>query len=92
METFIRAQIHGLEEHGYAVRVFHRGNSGCSSFLHLASAVSRPLADAPLGWVIGKAAQRAIHEDVAAVISHSAVGWYGPEAETKCNQKRRSKR
>src|SRR5438876_1152308 len=76
MGTFIRAQIHGFEERGYAVRVFHGGNSGRASFLRLANQASRPLNEAFLGWVIGKAAQRAMHEGVAAVISHGLVGWY----------------
>src|SRR6266480_3131652 len=86
METFIRAQIHGFEERGYAVRVFHRGNSGRASFLRLANQASRPLTDAFLGWVIGKAAQRAMHEGVAAVISHSLVGWYPLRVPLCCKQ------
>ena len=86
METFIRAQIHGLEEHGYAVRVFHRGNSGRASFLRLADQASRSLTDALLGWVIGKAAQQAMHEGVAAVISHSLVGWYPLRVPSCCKQ------
>ncbi len=86
LETFIRAQIHGFEERGYAVRVFHRGNSGRASFLCLANQVNRPLTDALLGWVIGKAAQRAMHEGVAAVISHGLVGWFPLSVPPFCKQ------
>src|SRR5258708_27714948 len=70
METFIREQIRGFEQRGYTVRTFHRRNSGRDTLLRLANQVSRPLTEALLGWVIGKAAQRAMHEGVAAVISH----------------------
>lgn len=86
MEMFIRQQILGFEERGYTVRVFHRYNSGQASFLHLAQRVSRPLAEGALGWVIGKAAQRAMHEGVAAVISHGLVGWYPLRVLPGCKQ------
>ena len=86
METFIREQILGFEGRGYAVRVFHRGNSGRAPFLRLAQRVSRPLAEALLGWVIGNAAQRAMHPGVAAVISHGLVGWYQLRVPAGCKQ------
>jgi len=86
METFIRAQIHGFEERGYSVRIFHRGNSGRTSFLRLANQVNRPLAEALLGWVVGNAAHRAMHEGVAAVISHGLVGWYPLQVPPRCKQ------
>src|SRR6267143_2197389 len=86
METFIREQIRGFEQRGYTVRTFHRRNSGRDTFLRLANQVSRPLTDALLGWVIGKAAQRAMHEGVAAVISHSLVGWYPLRVPPHCKQ------
>jgi glycosyltransferase involved in cell wall biosynthesis len=86
METFIREQIRGLEERSYAVRVFHRGNSGRASFLRLVDRVSRPLGEALLGWVIGSSAQRAMHKGVAAVISHSTVGWYPLSVPAGCKQ------
>ena len=86
METFIREQIRGLEQRGYTVRTFHRRNSGRDTFLRLANRVSRPLSDGLLGWVIGKAAQRAMHEGVAAVISHGLVGWYPLRVPTRCKQ------
>src|SRR5437879_7951047 len=86
METFIREQISGFEQRGYTVRTFHRRNSGCSTFLRLANQASRPLTDALLGWVIGKAAQRAMHEGVSAVISHGLVGWYPLRVPPCCKQ------
>jgi glycosyltransferase involved in cell wall biosynthesis len=86
METFIREQIRGFEQRGYTVRMFHRRNSGRDTFLRLANQLSRPLAEALLGWVIGKAAQRAMHEGVAAVISHSVVGWYPLRVPPCCKQ------
>jgi glycosyltransferase involved in cell wall biosynthesis len=86
METFIREQIRGFEQRGYTVRIFHRRNSGRDTFLRLANQVSRPLADAVLGWVIGKAAQQAMHEGVAAVISHGLVGWYPLSVPPRCKQ------
>src|SRR5258705_10753554 len=75
LETFIREQIRGLEQRGYAVRTFHRRNSGRDTFLRLANRVSRPLSGTLLGWVIGRAAQPAMLEGAAAVISPALVGW-----------------
>ena len=86
METFIRQQILGFEERGYTVRVFHRGSSGRLSLLRLANRVSRPFAEAALGWVIGSAAQQAMHQGVAAVISHGLVGWYPLRVHASCKQ------
>lgn len=86
MEAFIRQQILGFEERGYAVRVLHRGNCGHLTLLELAQRVSRPLAEAFLGWIIGRAAQRAMHEDVVAVISHGLVGWYSLRPPAGCKQ------
>jgi glycosyltransferase involved in cell wall biosynthesis len=86
METFIREQIRGFEQRGYTVRTFHRRNSGRDTFLRLANQVTGPLSDALLGWVIGKAAQRAMHEGVAAVISHGLVGWYPLHVPPLCKQ------
>jgi glycosyltransferase involved in cell wall biosynthesis len=86
METFIREQIHGFEQRGYTVRTFHRRNSGHDTFLSLANQVCRPVTEALLGLVIGKAAQRAMHEGVAAVISHGLVGWYPLRVPLRCKQ------
>lgn len=76
MQTFLRAQIRGFEERGYSVRVFHRGNSGFTSLLRIVQAVSHHIADPLLGWILGRAAQRALSENVSAVITDSIVGWY----------------
>lgn len=86
METFIRQQVLGFEERGYAARVFHRGNSGRASLLRSADQVSRALAEALTGWVIGTAAQQALHSGVAAVISHGLVGWYPLRVPAGCKQ------
>ncbi len=86
METFIRQQIRGFEQRGYTVRTFHRRNSGRDTFLRFANHLSRTVNDALLGWVIGKAAQRAMHEGVAAVISHGLVGWYPLHVPRLCKQ------
>src|SRR5258705_12707994 len=66
METFIREQICGFEQRGYRVRIFHRGNCGRDAFLSRVAQVKSPLAEVLLGWVIGKAARRAMHKQVAA--------------------------
>jgi glycosyltransferase involved in cell wall biosynthesis len=86
MESFIREQIRGLQEHGYAVRVFHRENSGGTSFLRFVRKMSPLVADSLLGLLIGRAAQRAMHPGVAAVISHSVVGWYRLRLPCSCKE------
>jgi glycosyltransferase involved in cell wall biosynthesis len=86
METFIREQIRGFEQRGYIVRTFHRKNSDRDTFLRVANRVSSHLEDGLLGWVIGRAAQRAMHEGVAAVISHGFVGWYPLRVLAGCKQ------
>jgi glycosyltransferase involved in cell wall biosynthesis len=86
METFIREQIRGFEQRGYTVRTFHRRNSGHETFLRATNRVSSHFVSGLLGWVIGKAAQRAMHEGVAAVISHGLVGWYPLRVPPCCKQ------
>lgn len=86
METFIREQIRGFEQRGYIVRTFHRQNSDWGTFLRVVNRVSSHLGDGLLGWVIGRAAQRAMHEGVAAVISHGLVGWYPLRVLAGCKQ------
>ncbi|HVH72647.1 MAG TPA: glycosyltransferase family 4 protein, partial [Candidatus Dormibacteraeota bacterium] len=86
METFIREQIRGFKERAYSVRIFHRGNSGQAAFLRFAQRTSGPLADALLGWVIGNTAQQAMHQEVAAVISHGLVGWYPLRVPNGCKE------
>src|SRR5215831_20734649 len=86
VETFIREQILGFQERGYAVRVFHRGNTGRASFLRSGGRIVRPLSDGLLGWIIGNAAQQALHQAVVAVISHGLVGWYPLRVPDRCKQ------
>ena len=86
METFIRELIRGFEQRGYTVRTFHRRNSGCDTLLRAANLVSNYFMSGLLGWVIGKAAQRAMNEGVAAVISHGLVGWYPLNVPPCCKQ------
>jgi glycosyltransferase involved in cell wall biosynthesis len=84
LETFIREQISGLSEHGYTVRVFQRENSGGASFLRFVKKISPFIADILVGLLIGRAAQRAMHTRVAAVISHSVIGWYPLRLPSGC--------
>jgi len=86
METFIREQIRGFEQRGYTVRIFHRRNSGRDALLSAANRVSSHITAGLMGWIIGKAAQRAMHEGVAAVISHGLVGWYPLHVPAGCKQ------
>ena len=86
VETFIREQVLGFQERGYAVRVFHRGNSGRASFLRSGGRLGRSLNDALVGWIIGNATQQALHRAVAAVISHGLVGWYPLRVPDRCRQ------
>ncbi len=44
------------------------------------------MTDALCGRSIGRAAQKAMHESVAAVISHSIVGWYRLRVPAGCKQ------
>src|SRR5258708_19960725 len=78
LETFVREQIGGLQEHGYAVRVFHGRNSGGASFLRFVHKISPLVADSLTGLLIGRAAQRAIHSEVAAASPYNLVGSYPP--------------
>jgi glycosyltransferase involved in cell wall biosynthesis len=86
LETFIRELIRGFEQRGYKVRIFHRGNSGCDTLLRAVNRLSSHFMSGLLGWIIGKAAQRAMHEGVVAVISHGLVGWYPLSVPPLCKQ------
>ena len=86
METFIREQVSGFEQRGYRVRMFHRRNSAVGAFLTKSVQANSPFVGALLGWVIGKTAQHAMHEKVAAVISHGFVGWYPLRVPPGCKQ------
>lgn len=86
VEACVREQARGFQERGYAVRVFHRENSGSPRFRLMASKISRHITDAIAGFAIGREAQKAMHEDVAAVISHSIMGWYPLRVPSGCKQ------
>ena len=76
MEACVREQTRGFEKRGYDVRVFHRKNSGPSWFRRNDHRLSHHLTDTLIGFFIGRTAQKEMHPDVAAVFSHSTVGWY----------------
>jgi glycosyltransferase involved in cell wall biosynthesis len=76
METSVREHVVGFQGHGYAVRVFHRGNSGSEFYRRNSRRLSHHLRGTLVGWMVGRAAQKAMHNEVAAVFSHSTVGWY----------------
>jgi len=86
VEACVREQVRGLQERGYFVRVFHRENSGSPTLRRMASKTSRHITDAIAGFVIGREAQKAMHKNVAAVISHSIVGWYRLRVPSGCKQ------
>jgi glycosyltransferase involved in cell wall biosynthesis len=86
MEACVREQARGFLEHGYTVRVWHRGNTGSPVFELIERKVSRHLTDGLAGYFIGRAAQKAMHSDVAAVFSHSIVGWYPLRVPAGCKQ------
>jgi glycosyltransferase involved in cell wall biosynthesis len=76
MEACVREQARGFQERGYAVRVFHRKNSGPDFYRRNAHRLSHHITDTTVGYFIGRTVQKAMHENVAAVFSHSTVGWY----------------
>jgi len=86
VEACVREQARGFQKRGYVVRVFHRENSGSPRFRLMASKISRHITDAIAGFAIGREAQEAMHEDVAAVISHSIMGWYPLRVPSGCKQ------
>jgi glycosyltransferase involved in cell wall biosynthesis len=76
MEACIREQVRGFQKRGYNVRVFHRENSGSNFSRRFVGKMSRHISDALHGFLIGREAHKAMHKGVAAVFSHSVVGWY----------------
>jgi hypothetical protein len=76
VEACVREQVKGFEKHGYNVRVFHRRNLSSGFSCWIMKRLSRHVSDAILGYFVGREAQKAMHEGVAAVFSHSIVGWY----------------
>lgn len=76
VEHFIRELATGLELRGYSVEVFHRENA-LPSWLNSGSCrFKSKLAANLMGYFVGRRAQRRLGEDVTAVISNGAVGYY----------------
>jgi glycosyltransferase involved in cell wall biosynthesis len=86
MEACVREQVRGFEARGYAVRVFSRKNSGPAIFRRNDHRISHHFSDTLVGFFIGRTAQKAMHPDVAAVISHATVGWYPLRVPPGCKQ------
>jgi glycosyltransferase involved in cell wall biosynthesis len=86
VEACVREQVHGFEKRGYRVRVFHRGISGSTFSRQIAKRLGHHISDVLYGYFIGRAAQKAMHEGVTAVFSHSYVGWYPLRVPPGCKQ------
>jgi glycosyltransferase involved in cell wall biosynthesis len=86
MEACVREQVVGFQKRGYDVRVFHRKNSGPEWFRRNVRRVTHHLTDTLAGFFIGRAAQKAMHSDVAAIFSHATVGWYPLRVPDGCKQ------
>jgi glycosyltransferase involved in cell wall biosynthesis len=86
VEACVREQVRGFEKRGYNVRVFHRGNLEPGLPRRITKRVSRHVSDALLGYFVGREAQKAMHEGVAAVFSHSIVGWYPLRVPPGCKK------
>jgi glycosyltransferase involved in cell wall biosynthesis len=86
VEACVLEQVRGFEKLGYAVRVFHRKNSGPAFYRHHERRLSHHLTDTLVGFFIGREAQKAMHEGVAAVFSHATVGWYPLRVAPGCKQ------
>jgi glycosyltransferase involved in cell wall biosynthesis len=86
VEACVREQVAGFQKRGYDVRVFHRKNSGPAWFRRNYQRISHHVTDTLVGFFIGSTARKAIHPDVAAIISHSTVGWYPLRVPSACKQ------
>ncbi len=86
METCVREQERGFQKRGYDVRVFHRKNSGPAWFRRKDGRLTHHLTDILVGFFIGRAAQQAMHPNVAAIFSHATVGWYPLRAPSGCKK------
>jgi glycosyltransferase involved in cell wall biosynthesis len=76
MENFVSLLARGLEERGFDVKLFHKGNCLPPWLSNAKGTAKRTVSDIALGWYIGRQAQRDLSEDVVGVISNSTVGWY----------------
>jgi glycosyltransferase involved in cell wall biosynthesis len=86
VEACVREQARGFAQRGYSVKVFHRKNSGPAWFRRNEGSITHHLVDTLIGFFVGRAAQNAMHPDVAAVFSHSTVGWYPLRVPSGCQQ------
>jgi glycosyltransferase involved in cell wall biosynthesis len=86
VEACVREQVRGFQDRGYAVRVWHRENSVSPFYRRNERRMSHHITDTLAGYFIGRAAQKAIHPGVAAVFSHSTVGWYPLRVPPGCKQ------
>jgi glycosyltransferase involved in cell wall biosynthesis len=86
VEACVREQVRGFQERGYVVRVWHRENSVSPFYRRNEHRMSHHITDTLAGYFIGRAAQKAMHPGVAAVISHSTVGWYPLHVPPGCKQ------
>jgi len=83
VERLLRYLVAGLEERGFAVRVFDSGNAGPEFWCRPRPGrkIVRALGDGLHGYFVGRAAQRALHPSVCLVFSTSTVGWYPIKAD-----------
>jgi len=86
MESCVREHILGFRKRGYDVQVFHRGNTGSEFYRRLSRRLSHHVRGTLVGWNVGRAAQKAMHAAVAAVFSHSTVGWYPLRVPQGCKK------
>jgi glycosyltransferase involved in cell wall biosynthesis len=86
VEACVREHVRGLEQCGYNIRLFHRKNSGPAWFRHNDRRISHHLTDTLVGFFVGRTAQKAMHGDVAAIFSHSTVGWYPLRVTSVCKK------
>jgi glycosyltransferase involved in cell wall biosynthesis len=86
VEASVREQARGFEQRGYNVKVFHRKNSGPAWFRRNQGSITHHLVDTLIGFFVGRAAQNAMHPDVAAIFSHSTIGWYPLRVPSGCKQ------
>lgn len=86
VESCVREQVKGFEARGYFVKVFHRENCGPAWYLRNAHRLSHHLTDSLAGFFIGRAARRAMNDQVVAIFSHSTAGWYPLRVPAGCKQ------
>jgi glycosyltransferase involved in cell wall biosynthesis len=86
LEACVREQVSGFQKLGYAVRVFHRKNSGPDVFRRNDHRITHHLSDTLVGFFIGRSARKAMHPGVAAVFSHATVGWYPLRVPPGCKK------